>query len=448
MSQQSNDTVVQLFKKTYGQLHDLTDRKQLLSREIPWSQNSMVGDEFKEAFVLSAEVGFTIAGQDQDAFTIKPAIAGAVRQSGIKPYQTVLSSVLPWAFMSRASTGNDAKAFYNSTKHVMQNHIRSHNRLKEILRFHGQSPQKLGYVTFAPIGTVYRGATYSGSGNITLTRADGSTIAFTAGINVAEKAILFAPGNYAAGIWVGMNGVIVKQVATATNTVVAQGKLVSTDADLGIIYVDFTPVPATSTTSHNIVFDGMEDNKEIVGIKRILTNNSTLFGINASQFELWSSNVLNLQQKRLSLKAIQVAVMQAVNKGGLDEAMDVIVSPRVFAYMINDEAALRRYGAEYKTEAKNGFETIEFYSANGVNRIRPYAFVMEGDAYGLKFSDWVRSGSAEVSFSVPGIDKEVIFPLENQAGYVVRSFSDEYIICRSPAQQFFITGIDPEGVAF
>lgn len=448
MSQQSNDIQVQLFKKVYGGLHDLTDKKMLLAREIPWSQNSMVGDEYKEAFVLSAEVGFTIAGQDQDAFTINPAIAGAVRQSGIKPYQTVLSSVLPWGFMSRAANGNDAKAFYNSTKHVMQNHIRSHSRLKEILRLYGQSAQKLGYVTFAPTGTIYRGATYTGPGNVTLTRSDGSTITFTAGINVAEKAILLAPGNYAAGIWVGMNGAIVKQVDTATNTVVASGKLVGTDADLGIIYVDFTPVAATSTTSHNLCYDGMEDNKEMVGIKKILQNTGTLFGISAAQFELWRSNVLRLGQKRLSLKAIQVAVMQAVNRGGLEEPLSILVSPRVFAYMVNDEAALRRYDASYNKDAKNGFEAIEFYAANGVNKIIPYRYVMEGDAFGLKFDDWVRSGSSEVSFSIPGMSQEVIFPLENQAGYVVRSYSDEYIICRQPAHQFLITDIDPEAVAF
>jgi hypothetical protein len=447
MSQQSNDNSVNLFKKVYGGLHNLTDKKFLLSREIPWQQNAMVGDEFKEAFVLTSEVGFTLAGQDQDAFTINPAIAGAVKQSGIKPFQTVLSSILPWAFMSRASDNNDEKAFYNSTKYVMQNHIRSHSRLKEIMRFHGQSAGKLGYVSYAPAGTIYRGAVYSGAGDVTLTRADGTTIAFTDGVNVAEKAILFAPGNYAAGIWTGMTNVNVRQI-DANNVVVGAGKLVKNDADLGIIYVDFVPVAATSTTSHRLCFEGMELDKEMIGLKKILTNTGTLFGINAATYELWGSNVLNLNQKRLSLKAIQLAVMLAVNKGGLEDPIDVLVSPRVFAYMINDEAALRRYGAEYKSTATNGFEAIEFYSANGLNRIRPYRYVMEGEAYGVRFEDWVRSGSAEVSFNIPGMNQEVIFPLENQAGYVVRSFSDEYVICRSPATQFFIAGIDPEAIAY
>jgi hypothetical protein len=116
--------------------------------------------------------------------------------------------------------------------------------------------------------------------------------------------------------------------------------------------------------------------------------------------------------------------------------------------MINDEAALRRYGADYKGTAQNGFEAIEFYCANGLNRVRPYRYMLEGEAFGVKFGDWVRSGSAEVSFSIPGMSQEVIFPLEQQMGYAVRSFSDEFLMCRAPCQQVYWKNINPEAVAF
>jgi len=41
----------------------------------------------------------------------------------------------------------------------------------------------------------------------------------------------------------------------------------------------------------------------------------------------------------------------------------------------------------------------------------------------------VRGGSAEISFRIPGIDKDVIFPLESQAGWCFRSFSDQFWLC-------------------
>jgi hypothetical protein len=134
-----------------------------LAREIPFSEGRKVGDSFVEAFVLANETGWTLAGTGQDAFDLNPAIAGVVKQSSIIPSQVVLTSVIPFAFISRSAGGGE-KAFYDGTKHVMQNHIRSHSRLLEAMRIHGQRASKLGYVSYAPSGTVYRGATYSGAG--------------------------------------------------------------------------------------------------------------------------------------------------------------------------------------------------------------------------------------------------------------------------------------------
>ena len=441
MSQVSNQQVVDLFKRVYGDLHNLLPQDFPLAREIPFSEGRKVGDSFVEAFVLANETGWTLAGTGQDAFDLNPAIAGVVKQSSIIPSQVVLTSVIPFAFISRSAGGGE-KAFYDGTKHVMQNHIRSHSRLLETMRIHGQRAAKLGYVSYAPSGTVYRGATYSGAGDVVL-----AGVTFTDGVNTTSKAILIAPGNFAAGIWVGLEGCVIEQLDSAS-AVVASGKLVSVDADNGILYVDFVPVAATSTTSHAVCFEGMESNKEMVGVQKILENTSTLFGISSSQYALWKSNIVNLQKKRFSMKALQEGVAQAVNKGGLDKPLMIMVNPRTFAALTQDEAALRKYDASYKSAAQNGFETIEYYAANGLNKIVPHRMIMEGDVYGLEIGDWIRSGSAEISFKVPGLDKEIIFALENQAGYVVRSFSDQFVMCRAPARQIVWTNGNDEGVAY
>lgn len=441
MSQVSNQVVVDLFKRVYGDLHNLLPQDFPLAREIPFSEGRKVGDSFVEAFVLANETGWTLAGTGQDAFDINPAIAGVVKQSSIIPSQVVLTSVIPFAFISRSAGGGE-KAFYDGTKHVMQNHIRSHSRLLEAMRIHGQRDAKLGYVSYAPSGTVYRGATYSGSGNVTV-----GGIAFTAGVNTASKAILLAPGNFAAGLWVGLEGCVIQQL-DSTNAVVASGKLVSVDADNGIVFVDFVPVAASGLTSHKLAFEGMEANKEMVGVHKILENAGTLFGISAQQYALWKANKVDLQKKRFSMKALQEGVAQAVNKGGLDKPLMVAVNPRTFSVLTQDEAALRKYDASYKSAAQNGFEVIEYYAANGLNKIVPHRMIMEGDVHGLEIGDWIRSGSAEISFKVPGLDKEVIFPLENSAGWVVRSFSDQFIMCRAPARQILWTNGNDEGVAY
>jgi hypothetical protein len=293
MSQVSNQQVVDLFKRVYGDLHNLLPQDFPLAREIPFSEGRKVGDSFVEAFVLANETGWTLAGTGQDAFDLNPAIAGVVKQSSIIPSQVVLTSVIPFAFISRSAGGGE-KAFYDGTKHVMQNHIRSHSRLLEAMRIHGQRASKLGYVSYAPSGTVYRGATYSGAGAVTV-----GGVAFTAGINAASKAILLAPGYFAAGLWVGLEGCVIEQLDSAS-AVVASGKLVSVDADNGILYVDFVPVAASSTTSHTVCFEGMESAKEMVGVQKILENTGTLFGISSSQYALWKANSVNLAERNAS----------------------------------------------------------------------------------------------------------------------------------------------------
>jgi len=449
MSQVSNQTVIDLFKKVYGGLNDLRPETDKIDKIIPFENSQKIGDSYIEAFILGDSTGITFAGQGQDAFAIRPAIAGSVQQSNIKGNQTVLTDILSFGFMARGAT--DEASFKNSTSLTMRNHLESHNKFINVAKMYGQAPDLLGFVSYAPSGTIYRGATYSGSGTITLTRQDGSTIAFTNGVNVAQKAILLAPGQFAAGFWVGKQGVVVKQV-NSSSVVVAEGKLVSYDVGLGILYVDFVPVAPTAVSgagSIRLCYDQWENNQCMVGMKTIMTNQGTLFGINAVTYPLWAGNVLNLGGKRFNLKAVFEGVSNAVNAGGLDEPLDILVNPRTFGQMANDEASFRKYDSSYKpAQASNGFEAIEYYAANGVNRIMSSTLVKEGDAFGIVSKHWRFSGSQLPAFKVTGLDSNVIFPLQENAGWAIRSYADCYLLCRMPARQILFTNINDEGIAF
>jgi hypothetical protein len=454
MSQVSKDSVVEIFKKVYGKANDLRPGPDIVDELMPFEEGKLVGDAYIEDFITGDEVGITWAGTAQEAFAINPAIAGGVRQSTIQPSQTVLSSVLSWAFMSR-SAGGDEQAFFDGTKHVMRNHLNSHNKLVTVSKLYGQSSEELGYVSYAPAGTVYRGATYSGSGTVTLTKKDGTTIAFTTGVctvaaslpATAKGAILFAPGQFAAGHWVAKKGIRIHQI-DANDAVVGAGNLVSWDARLGIIYVDFVPVVASGLTSHRLTYADWEDNKCMAGAHAILTNTGTLFGINAAAEPLWSGSVTKLGGKRFNLKAVHEGVADAINSGGLEEPLDIIVNPYTFGRMATDEAAFRKYDASYKAKAENGFEAIEYYAANGINRIHSSSKVKEGHAFGFVRGHWRCSGSQLPSFRVRGMNQEVIFPLQDQAGFVVRSFGDQYVMCRQPAKNLLWSEINFEAVEY
>lgn len=435
MTSVSNNDVVELFKEVYGEMHDLVPDDQQLARDISWNDGAKVGDKFKEDVILGAEVGITFGGSAQEAFEINPAIAGAVKQTEVEAYVTILPSILPFATISRSL--GDKQAFASATKFITMNNIKSHNALKEIARWYGQSSSGLGTVSYYS-GT-YRGSVLSnGTGTV-------NGVAFTNGVNTTTKQILFQQGQFAAGHWVGKKNIKVKQIATSSGTVVAAGTLQGVQAGYGYITVDFTPVAASSATSHKLVFDGWQNSGEMYGVQYILSTSGTLFGINNNTFELFRGNQYNANGSKLSLQMIQTAMADAVNGGGLEGEVTAYVNPRSWSTLSNTEAGLRVYDQSYQpNNAKNGFMDIEYYTQTGKITIKACRNVKEGDAFILKRDCWKRSGSAQVGFKVPGVEQDLIKPLENQAGFQFKSFGDEYIFTYQPSHNVYIYGINDE----
>lgn len=440
MPQVSTGDVVQLFKKVYGGMTDLQPGDYPLQKMLPFSEKQRVGDSYIEAVVLTAENGITFGGTGTDAFDINPAIAGSVKQATVSPYTSILGSVVPWGLLSRSAGGGEV-AFYDGTKHIVRNHLKSHGKFLEIMRMYGQATAGLGYVSYAT-------ATYRG---VSLTNGAGTVggISFTAGVNTTTKNIMLAPGQFAAGIWVGSEGVVINQVATSSGLVVASGKLVSVDAANGILNVDFTPVAATSTTSHKLVFQGMEASKEMVGLNKIMSTSGSIFGINNSQYSLWKGISKDNGALKLKFDNLSDSVALLVNQGGLGQDgngdLEVMLNPRSWARLVQTEAGRRMYDSSYKSgEVENGAEKVSFFSEAGKLTLHSNRYVKEGEAYLMHLEDWSRSGSTEITFKVPGLERDLIFPLENQAAMAFRSFADQYIFCHAPARSALITGINDE----
>lgn len=443
MSAASNGDVLNLFKKVYGNLQDLLPEDFMLAKLIPFNQSQKVGEKYVEAVTLTHETGITLGGSGLDVFELNSPIAGTVKQAEVTPYVSVLGSLIPWSVISR-SAGGGAKSFYDATKYVVKNNLRSHGKFLEVFRLYGQSADLLGYTSYA--SATYRGVAFT-NGTGTLPSTQFGSIAFTNGINAAGKYILMAPGSFAAGHWVGMEGVAVVQV-NASGVVVGEGKLVAVDPDFGILQVDFTPIAASSATSHRIGYKGMESAKEMIGMHNILNNTGTLFGIQTSAYSLWKGNKYDLGNVKFKLENLQTSIALAVNRGSLEGDVEVLVNPRTFSTMVTTEAGARKYDYAYNgKEAENGFENITFYHQAGKATIRSHRGVKEGHSFILSADCWSRSGSAEVAFSVPGVDKDIIFPEPNMSAYSFRTYSDQYLFCHAPAKNIFVSGINDESAS-
>lgn len=439
----SGADALQMFKNVYGQANDLVPDDQPLGNLIPFSKKERIGSKYQEAAVLTRETGITLSATN-NAFTIKPARAGSIRESEVNAFLSVLPSLVPWGIISRSVTNEGA--FYEATKFIVKNNLSSHNAFHEVFRLYGQSAAKLGYVSYAT--STYRGASFvNGSG--TLTKEDGTTITFTNGVNTAEKAILLAPGQFASGIWIGFEGVQINQI-NSSSVVVASGSLTGVNSALGYITVDFTPVAASSTTSHRLCWDGMETNQEYPGIAAIMQESGTLFGIPTSQFSLWAGNVGQMSTVGgglFTLPKYNTLLANMLNRSRLKGALQAFINPRSWATLTTNEAALRQYDQSYSNKALNGFDSIAFKSGNGTTNFTAHNMVKEGDVFVVHVEDWIRSGSADVGFRVPGFDQEIVFNLQDQAAIAFRSFSDQFIYPHRPYTSMYITGINDEAAA-
>ena len=223
--------------------------------------------------------------------------------------------------------------------------------------------------------------------------------------------------------------------------------MVTVNAKFGYLQVDFVPVPATSTTSFRLCFDKQQDAQEMIGMYKILNTNGVLFGIDNSKYELFRGNQPNLLNTKLTLGKIQDSLAEAVNGGGLEGDVLALPNPRSWSTLATTEAGLRVYDKSYTaSKAENGFMDLEFYSQTGKITVKAHRKVKEGQCPILRMETWSRSGSAQLGFKVPGMDAsgDLIKPLENQAGYQFKSYSDEYIFTYAPAQNIWVSGINDE----
>lgn len=453
----STQSTVDVFKRRYGGVNDLKFTSGVINELFPFNQSMIIGDSYIEGAILGFECGVTAGGDGQELINLNDAVPGAVKQARIKSSGLYVRSAFTYPFVSRAAQAG-AQAMEKSMDLVVRNNIESHDHFLQILKMHGKRASELGYVSFDPSGTVYRNATFSGSGTITLTRSDGTTIAFTNGVatgivlgGVTVNAFLVRKGFYASGIWTGKKNIVLEQVIVATGVVAATGTVYSTDSDLGIVYVNttMTPVVASSQTSHTLRFKSFEAANVMAGAQIILTNTGTLFEISASQYELWQGSTVNVNNTALSLKALLVGIASATNRGGLGdgEEIEILTNPRTFSRMINDQAALTRFGGERKLS--NGFETIQVMAGNGANRIYQCNLVMEGETFGMFRKSWICSGSQKPAFRVNGMGGEdLMIKAIDQNGFIMQSYSDEFIMCRMPAKSIYWYNIDDEAVQY
>lgn len=349
---------------------------------------------------MGLEHGVTFAAADEDAFNLNAPIASQIKDAQVRGSPIVLRSLLGYTAAAR-SIGSEA-AFMDATKYIVSNMLRSVTKKLEIEMLYGQ----LGYGTVA-----------SASGTVlTITTAE-----------------------WAPGIWAGAEGMPIELRDTTGATSRGEASVSSVDMDARTVTLNAV-VPGV--VAGDVIWHKGAYGNEFAGIHKILTQSSgTLFNINVGNYGIFRGNSYSAGSAALSFVKINAAAARAVEKG-LDGRLFAVVNPRTWANILNDQAALRMYDQSYsKEKTETGSKGIQFYSQNGEIQIEPSIYVKEGYAYLLDIAQWMRVGSQEVSFKMPGSGNDYVLHRPDQAGYEMRLFSDQALFCHKPGTSVVITAI-------
>lgn len=396
------DTLNGLFKEVYADdLEELIpDGVKLLTR-IPFAKrDAQLGNFYHQPVVLGHEHGVTFAQSGEDAFNLNAPVAGKIKDATVRGTQLVLRSVIGYASASRSAEGG-AKAFKQATKFLVGNMLRSVTKKLEIELLYGQ----VGYATISGV---------SGT-TLTITTAD-----------------------WAPGIWAGAEDMPIEIVDTTLATSRGETSVASVDFDAQTITISTSLAGIVAT---DVIFHKGALGNEFAGIHKIITNTGTLFGISATEFTLWRGNEFSASSAALSFNKLQDAIARAVEKG-LDSDVMVLVNPRTWADLLNDQAALRQYDSSYSSsQMENGAKSIKFHGQNGMIEIVPSIYCKQGFAYVMSMDELVRIGSTDVTFRRPGKGDEFFRDLENSAGYELRAYTDQALFCHAPGRNVLIKDI-------
>lgn len=390
------------FKETYGDdIKNLIPEELYLYNEVKMlSKEKQPGLNFNQPVILGHEHGITFASSDDDAFNLNSAIAGSIKNATVKGYPSVFRSQIGYNAAQRAVQGGK-QAFEDATKFVIANMLRSYTKKLEIEMLYGQ----MGYATVASATATV----------ITITTAE-----------------------FAAGIWAGAEGMPLEVRDVAGTTV--RGSCTVTSVDLTARTVTVDAVPAGTTATDVLWHKGAYGN-EFAGIHKILTNTTTIFGIDAATYSLWKGNTVTASSAALTLAKIEKALVPALHKGLMGK-VTCLLNENTWKDLLSEQTALRMYDQSYsKAQLVNGGEALKFWGPNGEIMVKASPFVKEGYAYILKLEDFVKVGSTDVTFKNPVNKDEYFIHRQDAAAFELRAYCDWAIFTATIGHNVLINNI-------
>jgi len=485
------------YKQIYGDsLINLIPESAKFIKDVPFERRKKLGDFYNVPVVLQAEQGFTYNDGDGTAFALQGALAMGTRNAQVRGAEKVLQSQI--SYKAAAAATSNKEAFADATSTLFENMVESMSNRLELSSFYGGSSlgngsgspnSSLGACTFQQVTTTITvttannhglivgdtvlfkddvGSVTATSGTLLTATAKTFTMACSTGTTAAGTACTISPfvkrssttawyyidrSQWSTGLWAGKVGAELQFYKDDDTTLISS----SSDSVFTISSIDpvYKRIGLTGTATGitaligvakadfddgiDVYFNGTKG-KDFLGIDKIITTSGTLFGIVNTTYTLFKGNEYTASGA-LSLSQIIAATENAVAQG-LMEDVCAYVPISAWNTLANTESGLRRYDSSYKNGiAENGVQSLAFYGANGKIEIEPHPIVKAGEVFIIPKKQFIRVGATDVTFQTPGMDAtEIFLQLPSNAGYEVRAYADQALLCMAPAKCTKVTG--------
>ena len=419
-----------LYKVAYAKgVEDLIPKASKLSDMIPFVPSELQnGKQYEQPVVLSAEAGFTYSLDTQNAYDLNTSVGMNMETAEVPGADIVLDSTVGYNQAARAS--HSATSFKSAMSMKFENMLKSSEKRLEIAMLYGN--QNIGTAALQSVGSPTTSLTF-----------------------IVDYA------SWATGIWTGSENANIVFSLSADNTAVDALRSfaisgVNPDTRAVTVIAGTQGTPGTISTLEtaieanalNINWYGSVSGSagsfayaEMAGLRKIITNTGSLFGIDAGVYDLWRGNSVTVSGQ-LTMAKVLSAVSKAVQRG-LDSDAAVFVNPSTWADLASNLAALRRFDGSYsRKKMDNGAETLEYVSQNGVLKIVSYNIVKQGDCFIFPEDKVLRIGARELGLNDPTRPSdEIFFTIPGKAGVGLRAYTNQAIFLEAPAQAVYISGI-------
>ena len=385
-------TIASRLKEVYpdGPTVLVPSTNELFGKRLKFRKDLAQGEKVRFDVQLSGEQGFSYGSGE---VTLLGAVAQISEKAEVTGYSVILQSNVSYDAISRAKTSKGSFAQFNSSKYI---------------------PSAESFRTRAELLCMGYG------------RQGIATVA-----SVSGQVITIKPHTWCSAMLLTLKG-----STLVAHTATTGGSQHDGDLVMGAISIANKTITVTGTCSsvveNDILFLKGARGASPYGLKDIAVNTGTLYNISATTYELWAANAYDVGTSALTLGKVSLASAMAADKG-CNEPLTLLVPNKAFQSLVNDQASLREYGANYnKSAAETGWESIVFNGASGKVNIVPYAFSMEGEAIMFPERYTYILGSEEMANPISGATNDVYFDLESVGSAQIRWFGDFTVFCEKP----------------